>query len=249
VAQYDAFAPFYDVVNGEPEDLIRQILDTLAEAGPDTQRILELGCGTGAVLAGLGSGFTLTGIDLSESMLSHARRRCPGARLVQADMTDFDLHEKFDAVICVFDTLNHVTRLEGWEAVVDNVAHHLGDGGLFVFDLNTMGRLRDLGDMAPWVHDFDGHTLVMDVDFSSEPLARWDIRIFERRDDDSYRLHHETIEELGVPLEKVREVLAPHFEILEESDTRGSAPTDDSVRAFFVARRRTLSTEFAASAS
>ena len=245
MAQYDAFAAFYDAVNGEPQELITQVLSVIARSGPDTRRILELGCGTGAVLSGLGSGFSLTGIDLSPSMLAHARRRCPDARLLEGDITDFELHESFDAVICVFDTLNHVTTVEGWESVVANVAAHLRDGGLFIFDLNTIGRLRDLGDAAPWVYDFDGNTLVMGVDFSRDPLALWDIRIFEKTSDTTYRLHHETIVELGVSLARVREILATHFEILEESDTQGSRPTDNSERAFLVARRTPREARFA----
>ena len=237
MAQYDSFAPFYDAVNGEPEELTSQILSAFGRFEPGAHRILELGCGTGAVLAGLGSGFDLTGIDLSAAMLAHARRRTPGARLLEADITCFELPETFDAAICVFDTLNHIVSLDGWKSVLDNVAHHLRDGGLFVFDLNTVGRLRDLGDMAPWVYDFDGHTLIMDVDFAAEPIAVWDIRIFEHRGGDSYRLHHETIKELGVSLATVREMLSEHFEILEESDTQGSSPSDHSLRAFIVARR------------
>jgi len=237
MTQYDSFAQFYDAVNGEPQELTHQLLDVLARHAPDARSLLELGCGTGAVLAGLGSGLSRTGIDVSERMLAHARRRCPDVRLVTGDITDFDLHETFDVVICVFDTLNHVTTLEGWASVFANAAAHLRDNGLFVFDLNTVGRLRDLGDMAPWVYDFDGHTLVMDVDFSDDPLATWDIRVFERLGDASFRLHHESIVELAVGLDVVRAMLSPSFDVLEESDLRGSRPTDDSVRALFVARR------------
>ena len=238
MAQYDSFAAFYDAVNGEPTELIATLLGAFDRYRPDARNVLELGCGTGAVLAGLGSGYSLTGIDLSSRMLERAQRRCPEARLLEADITRFELDETFDAVICVFDTLNHVTSLEGWETVVSKVAQHLRDGGLFLFDLNTVGRLRDLGDMAPWVYDFDGHTLVMDVDFSRAPLAVWDIRIFEHRSDDSYVLHRDTIFELGVDLETVRQMLSAHFEILEEFDEEGSPATDDSVRAIVVARRR-----------
>jgi len=238
MAQYDSFAAFYDAVNGEPTELIATLLGAFDRYRPDARDVLELGCGTGAVLAGLGSGYSLTGIDLSSRMLERARRRCPEARLLEADITRFELDETFDAVICVFDTLNHVTSLEGWETVVSKVAQHLRDGGLFFFDLNTVGRLRDLGDMAPWVYDFDGHTLVMDVNFSREPLAVWDIRIFEHRSDDNYVLHRDTIFELGVDLETVRQMLSAHFEILEEFDEEGSPASDDSVRAIVVARRR-----------
>ncbi len=237
MAQYDSFARFYDGVNGEPEDRITQVLSYITQFRPDARTVLELGCGTGAILAGLGSGFTLTGIDLSRAMLDVARRRCPTARLIEADITSFELAETFDVAICVYDTLNHVTDFALWRAVFANVAAHLVPGGLFIFDLNTIGRLRDLGDMAPWVYDFDGHTLIMDVDFSEEPLARWHIRVFEHQRDHAFTQHAETILELGVALDRVREALASHFTLVAESDTRGSAPTDVSARALFVAQR------------
>jgi SAM-dependent methyltransferase len=237
MAQYDRFAQFYDAVNGEPEERISQILAYIDEFRPDASSILELGCGTGAVLAGLGSGFSLTGIDLSPEMLEYARRRCPTARLVRDDITTFSLDGTYDAVICVYDTLNHVTTFEGWKAVFARVAAHLAPGGLFIFDLNTWGRLRDLSDAAPWVFDFDGHTLIMSVDFSEEPLSYWDIRIFEHRHDRNFELHHESITELAVPLDAVREALSSDFSILAESDTLGGRPTDGSTRALFVASR------------
>lgn len=237
MAQYDVFAPFYDAVNGEPDERVGQLLAFVDAFAPGAHDVLELGCGTGAVLAGLGSGFALSGIDLSTTMLERARRRCPHARLIAGDITSFSLGERFDVVICVDDTLNHVTTFDGWRAVFANAAAHLREGGLFIFDVNTLGRLRYLGDVAPWVHDFDAHTLLMDVDFADEPLARWHIRIFEHRRDDTYRLHHETILELGVALDEVRDALAGDFTLVHESDTNGTVPTDESARALFVGRR------------
>lgn len=240
MAQYDSFARFYDGVNGEPEDRIVQILAYIEEFHPAAHSVLELGCGTGAILAGLGSGFSLTGIDLSRAMLDVARRRCPSARLIEADITSFALSESFDVVICVYDTLNHVSDFALWRSVFANVAAHLVEGGLFIFDLNTLGRLRDLDDVAPWVYDFDGHTLIMDVDFSDEPLARWNIRVFERQSDETFALHSETILELGVALSQVRDALAAQFTLVAETDTQGSTPTDQSARALFVARATSL---------
>ena len=243
MAQYDTFARFYDGVNGEPEDRISQILSYVEQFRPGAQSVLELGCGTGAILAGLGSGLSLTGIDRSRDMLDIARRRCPWARLVEGDITSFELGEQYDVAVCVYDTLNHVTDFTLWPTVFANVAAHLKDGGLFIFDLNPLGRLRDLGDMAPWVYDFDGHTLVMDVDFSEEPLASWHIRVFEHLGDDRFCLHEETIVELGVELDRVRDALAPHLTLVAESDTQGSLPTDQSTRALFVAQRNLSSTD------
>lgn len=238
MTSYETFARFYDAVNEEPRERILQILKAISTYRPDAGSVLELGCGTGAVLAGLGSGLSLTGIDLSKEMLAYARRRCPHARLIEGDITSFSLGEKFDVIVCVYDTLNHVTTFDGWLSVFDNVRAHLNKGGLFIFDVNTVGRLRELAEMVPWVHDFDGHTLIMDVSFDDGQISMWDIRIFEHVSDDDFILHHERIPELGVPLSRVRDALAPYFDLLEESDTVGGVATDESTRALYVVQRK-----------
>ena len=239
MTSYSQFARFYDAVNNVTEPRSRKMLRYIEQHLPTASSVLELGCGTGAVLAGLGSGFALTGVDRSSEMLAFARRRCPAARLHEADMTSLALDEQFDVVLCVYDTLNHVTDFAGWRAVVERVHDHLREGGLFIFDLNTVGRLRRLGDALPWVHDFDGHTLIMDVNFDeADARSFWDIRVFEQLDGERYTMHREEIVELGVPLEQVRALLAPHFELLDEADPDGDSPTDESARAYFVYRRR-----------
>ena len=68
--EYAAFARFYDALNDEPEPTSRKMLRYIDRYAPDATSVLELGCGTGAVLAGLGSGFSLSGIDQSPEMLA-----------------------------------------------------------------------------------------------------------------------------------------------------------------------------------
>lgn len=238
MAGYGQFARFYDAVMGDPEPKRRRVLGSIDRYLPVASSVLELGCGTGAILAGLGSGRALTGVDRSPEMLTLARRKCPSARLIQADMCSFALPERFDVVLCVFDTLNHVPSFDGWRMVFQRVREHLADEGLFIFDLNPLGQLRRLGDAPPWVHHFDGNTLIMDVELGADALSQWDIRIFERQDAGHFVLRHARIAELGVPLAQVKEALAPAFELLEETDGGGDVPTDESARAYFTYRRR-----------
>jgi SAM-dependent methyltransferase len=238
MAAYAEFARFYDEVNGEPVARSREILEDIAHFRPDATSVLELGCGTGTILAGLGSGLTLTGLDLSPEMLAVARRRCPRATFYEADMTSFALDPRFDVALCVFDTLNHVTTFEGWTDLFERVHEHLVPGGLFLFDVNTLGRLRELGDVAPWVHHFGNNTLIMDVDFDGVALSTWDIRVFEHEDDGRFTLHHERIIELGMSLDAIRSALSASFELVREYDDRAERPSDDSSRAYFVFRRR-----------
>jgi SAM-dependent methyltransferase len=238
VTDYDRFARFYDRVVGDRTPEIDRIRTYISKHRPGAQSLLELGCGTGALLSGLTQDLAVTGIDRSPEMLSVAARAVPGARLVQADMTAFTLPGRYDVVMCMFDALNHVTTVDGWLGLFRCAHDHLSDGGLFVFDVNTTGRLRRLADGPPYLDEFDGNVLLMTVRSAHDGLVLWETRIFAHQDDDVYRLHREQIYELGVPVAEIRAALADQFDLLEEESLDGSPVSDSSDRVFFVYRRR-----------
>ncbi len=239
---YERFAAFYDVVMDDPGPRAARVDDAITRYRPDAASLLELGCGTGSILARLTSGAAPTGLDRSPEMLAVCAAKVPGARLVEGDMRSFDLGQRFDVVICVFDSINHLLDVASWASTVECVHRHLTDGGLFVFDVNCTGELRRLGDEPPWVYDFDGGTAIIDVTFATGDdglgLTDWDIRIFERVTATRFELHHERIGELALPLAHVRELVADRFELLEEVDEDGLPATDDSVKAYYALRRR-----------
>jgi SAM-dependent methyltransferase len=210
---------------------------------PAASTLLELGCGTGALLAGLTPQLTVTGIDLSPQMLSVAAGTVPAARLELADITAFTLPARFDVVICMFDTLNHVPSFAGWLSLFDRVHAHLAPDGLFIFDVNTAGRLRRLHGGPPFLDEFDGNVVIMTVRSAGGPLSLWETRIFEHQGDELYRLHHERIHELGVPLAQIHGALATRFELLESESLDGTPVSDESDRVFFCYRRRAASAE------
>ena len=239
VADYDLFARFYDQASGDRTPAIERVRGYIERYRPSAGTLLELGCGTGALLAGLAGGMRLTGIDLSPEMLKIAARNVPGARFVEGDITAFSLGERFDAVICVFDTINHLPRFDLWVELFDRVHEHLATGGLFVFDVNTTGRLRTLCRGPAVTADLGENVLIMDVKPGAhDDEATWEIRVFERDEGGLFRLHRERITELGVPLARIREAIGKHFDVLEESSPRGGPVTDDSPRVFFAFRNR-----------
>ena len=239
---YQRFAPFYDVVMDDPGPRAVRVDAAVARYRPDAASLLELGCGTGSILARLETGAQLTGLDRSPEMLAIAAAKVPGAELVEGDMAGFDLGRRFDVVACVFDSINHLLDVASWASLINCVDRHLTDGGLFVFDVNTVGELHRLGEEPPWVYDFGGGTAVIDVSFALDPtglgVTDWDIRIFELVSGSRYELHHERIGELALPLERVRELVVDRFELLEEVDEDGLPATDASVKAYYAMRRR-----------
>jgi len=242
MTDYTQFARFYDRIMGDRSDEIGRLQAYISRHLPAAGSLLELGCGTGALLAGLAPGLSVTGIDRSPEMLAVAAQTVPAARLVPGDITAFSLREQFDVIICMFDTLNHVQSFAGWLSLFGCVDDHLADGGLFIFDVNTAGRLRRLDGAPPYLDEFDGNVVVMTVRSAAQALSLWQTRIFERQHDDIYRLYDERIYELGVPLAQIRAALAGRFELLEEASLDGSPVSDESDRIFFVYRHRPAST-------
>ena len=237
VATYVHFARFYDALMDDPLGNGARIRGYLDRHMPDAGSLLELGCGSGSILAGMPAALSLTGLDRSPQMLDAARAKVPAARLIEADMRTFALGERFDAVICVFDTLNHVERFEDWRRVFERAATHLRDGGLFAFDVNTIGQLRRLGAAGPWTRDLAGVRITQDVECHADGRSTWHVWIDELLDDGRRIRHHERIAELGVPLTAIAGALAGTFTILECSDDDSGTPDDGSVRAYFLCRR------------
>jgi SAM-dependent methyltransferase len=235
---YAGFARFYDRIMGDRTPEIDRIRTYIGRHRPSARTLLELGCGTGALLAGLAGGFSVAGVDHSPEMLSLAARAVPGAQLLQGDITALTLPSQFDVVICMFDTLNHVTTLDGWLAVFRCADELLADGGLFIFDVNTTGRLRRLCYAPPYLDEFDDTVVVMTVKPSRDGLVLWQTRIFQHQVDDVYKLYDQRIYELGVPLAQIHAALTGRFELLEEESLDGSRVSDQSDRVFFVYRRR-----------
>jgi SAM-dependent methyltransferase len=235
---YAGFARYYDRIMGDRTPEIDRIRAYVSRHRPGARTVFELGCGTGALLAGLADDYSVTGVDRSPEMLAVAARTVPGARLVQGDITAVSLPYRFDVVMCMFDTLNHVVTVDGWLGVFRCAHQHLSDGGLFIFDVNTTGRLRRLWDAPPYFDEFDHNVVVMTVQPGHDDLSLWETRIFAHQVDDIYELHHERIYELGVPLDQIRTALAGRFELLGEESLDGSPVSDESDRVFFVYRRR-----------
>lgn len=95
---------------------------------PKLRRHLEIGCGTGYVLAGVAEAFPealLTGSEVFSAGLPYAARRLQQAELLQMDARNIPYRDEFD-VIGAFDVLEHI---EEDEAVLAEMWRALRPGG------------------------------------------------------------------------------------------------------------------------
>ena len=234
---YEAFSRFYDAVMGDRRETAAYIRGLIADHRPAARTLLELACGTGALLHVLSDDYDVAGLDVSPPMLSLAREKLPRVPFFQADMVTFDLGRKFDVILCVFDSLNHVLRFADWQRTFSRVALHLEPAGVFIFDVNTPGKLRRLIQAPAWVKEFDGNALIMDVADGGEGLAHWNVKVFERQSGNTYRLFAETITEISFPLRTITDALHKQFAEVDVVDPIRPRPSSTSDRLYFVCRR------------
>lgn len=101
---------------------------------PRARTLLDVACGTGRHLEHLRREFDCQGLDLDAGLLKVAAERLPGTRLTRADMTDFALGRRYDAVICLFSSIGYLATVERLRTAVATMAGHLEPGGVLVVE-------------------------------------------------------------------------------------------------------------------
>lgn len=146
---YRAIGEWYDAEHDPIVDDVALYLQ-LAEIVGDP--ILELGCGSGRILAPLvQAGHDVTGVDRSAPMLERARARLgtTTATLVLAEMDRLpaDLAARHGLVILSHNTLLHATTPEAQRSVLTAAKAALDPRGMLVLDVvNPVADLAPAGD-------------------------------------------------------------------------------------------------------
>ena len=156
MAQYQDFAYVYDRLMHEDIDYDKwcdyiENLFTLHGVSPDT--LCELACGTGNITSRMEKrGYKITASDISSDMLSIASGKVTDTELVCSDMSKLALPEKYDAFLCMIDGLNYVITPKSVLNTFKNVKEHLNDGGVFVFDVSSQYKLKNILGNETFIH-------------------------------------------------------------------------------------------------
>ncbi|OEJ27991.1 SAM-dependent methyltransferase [Streptomyces agglomeratus] len=112
----------------------KYVAEQIRSRSPGASSLLDVACGTGGHLRCFDELFDdVEGLELSEAMLSVARRRMPATRLHQGDMRAFDIGRTYDAVVCMFASVAHQSAAE-LATTMRRFARHLRPGGVVVVE-------------------------------------------------------------------------------------------------------------------
>lgn len=215
------------------------LIKTLEELGAGAYGA-DIGCGNGYFTRALyRAGKEVCGVDISPEMLQKARelasREGVRAEFLLGDITKLKLIKKVDFIVAINDCLNYVPP-ERLAAAFSRVRANLKKGGVFVFDVSSEYKLKnvladnlfaeDLDEITYlWFNKFDGEKVVMDITmFTSAGDG-----LFKRQDERHIQYVHRT--------EDVKAALAScGFEVLRIEGHMGEELKDDSLRINFICR-------------
>ena len=133
-----------------------------------------MACGTGSVSEYLSDlGYNVIGLDLSDEMLTVASsKQIKNTMFIKGDMTDFELPHKVDCCVCSLDSINHLKDIVEVKKCFDCVYNSLNDGGVFVFDVNTVYKHKNVLGNNTFVFDEEDFFLSWDNEYLGDNTVR-----------------------------------------------------------------------------
>ena len=190
------------------EKIYKFIKELLGKTSLEVNLILEMACGTGGLTEKLVKDYKLHAFDLSGDMLSVCENkiRSRNLKLFKQNMAGFSAPGSYDAIVSVGDSLNYLIEREDFEAALKSAYDHLNKGGIFIFDLNTEYKFKNIDPVT--VDEVDDVFYIWENIFDKEKkLNTYGVNFFRNTDDNNYKRFYEEHLERAYDLSYVKKFL------------------------------------------
>jgi len=147
--------------------------------------MLDIACGTGFMSRSIYSripSLSIDAFDLNPEMLEIAQKKDNARPIInyfQADMTEFELPNRYDLAICIFDSVNYLLTIKDFRKMLVNVERVLNTGGVFIFDISTVLNCRENFNEVVNIDESETHFIAHEAFYEeSEALQRTIYTIF-----------------------------------------------------------------------
>ena len=242
---YHALAASYDRLTNDVdyEKIVAFYHEILAREGLHPRTAVDLACGTGSVALILARmGYQVTGVDMSEEMLTVACQRAQQQTkmpfFVCQQLQKLQLPRGVDMAVCALDGLDYILNPEECRQAVQRVYKALNPGGIFIFDVNTPEKLRAM-DGQIFVDEDDDVFCLWRGEFDEETnIFSYGMDLFQRQGE-SWQRSFEEHREYAYSAEQLRAYLKEagftHIRVYGDGELR--SPVEGEQRIYFSARK------------
>ncbi len=244
---YTSFAENYDLLMHDVEykERTEYLLSVFEKYSKKPTLMLDLACGTGSFSNEFAKrGIQVIGVDISPEMLNIAREKSERERqdvlYLCQDAAELDLYGTVDGVVCCMDSINHITDASVLAEAFKKVSLFLEPDCLFVFDVNTPYKHKEILGNNTFVLEEDNVYCVWQNEYiEEEALTEITLDFFRRQDNGLYDKSEQFIEERAYTIKELTKLLEDAgFRVLDIFDDMSFEPLkNDSERAVFIAKK------------
>lgn len=242
---YGVFAEFYDGLtrNVDYKAKADYICEIFRRFDHTPECTLDLACGTGTLTVELKKrGFDIYGVDASFEMLSQAQYKAAEEELdilfLCQKMQSLELYGLIDTCVCTLDSISHLQGRAEVLKTFGKVGEYMEKGGLFVFDVNTLYKHREVLGNNTFVYDTDEVFCVWQNTFDEgENSVEIELDFFIP-ENEVYVRNSERFKEFAYSVGEIKDMLEEcGFEVLGVYDDMSfDEPKENSQRITFAAR-------------
>ena len=244
---YSQFAQFYDALMCDVDysNRTEYILSLFEMFDRKPTLLLDLACGTGNFSVEFANrDISVIGVDMSAEMLSVAMEKTKQQEIdvlyLCQNATELDLYGTVDGAVCCMDSINHITDYTDVCEIFKKVSLFLEKDRLFIFDVNTPYKHKNvLGDNT-FVIEEDDVFCVWDNSYDeNSAVTSINLDFFVKDDKNKYNRFTESFKEIAfTDAEITNAVENAGFKVVKKyAEFSCSAPKEDTQRAYYVIRR------------
>ena len=244
---YGSFAYYYDRLTQNISYKQRaEYFDTLGKMhGGKKNILLDLACGTGSLSEEFSRmGYDVIAVDGSEEMLNEALdKKFDSGLNIQylcQDMTELDMFGTIDVTVCALDSLNHLPDLEAVRKTVERVALFCEPQGLFLFDINTPYKHRNVLGNNTFFYDLEDFYCIWQNTYCEEDnRVDMSLDFFERLENGDSKRYAEDFSEIAFGCDVMERILEDSgFDVVGKYDYDTFEPAKENSEKIVYAAKK-----------
>lgn len=243
---YEMFSDYYDLLTGDVDynKKSRYLLSLFEKHDKKPTLLLDMACGTGGFSLELcKSGIDVIGVDPSAGMLSYAKAKSEEENkeilFLCQSASELELYGTVNGAVCCLDSLNHIIDYDELCHSLERISLFMQPQSLFIFDVNTPYKHREILADNTFVYDMDEVYLVWQNELYENDIVDISLDFFCPDKKGGYSRFSEYFSERAYTMDEISAALSAagfKFEAVY-GDYNYEKPKDDEQRFVIVVRK------------